>query len=65
MSSTYCKLPFLHLYSQPDGELKPCYLVNEQLDLLEYWSEPYTYTCLKYLYYVFDQSNMTADNIVI
>ena len=24
MSSTYCKLPFLHLYSQPDGELKPC-----------------------------------------
>ena len=24
MSSTYCKLPFLHLYSQPDGEVKPC-----------------------------------------
>ena len=24
MSLTYCKLPFLHLYSQADGELKPC-----------------------------------------
>ena len=24
MSSTYCKLPLLHLYSQPDGEVKPC-----------------------------------------
>tara|TARA_B100000900_G_scaffold413350_1_gene437148 strand:+ start:586 stop:1842 length:1257 start_codon:yes stop_codon:yes gene_type:complete len=24
MSSTYCKLPFLHLYSQADGEVKPC-----------------------------------------
>ena len=24
MSSTYCKLPFVHLYTQADGELKPC-----------------------------------------
>ena len=24
MSSTYCKLPFIHLYTQADGELKPC-----------------------------------------
>ena len=24
MSNTYCILPFIHLYSQPDGELKPC-----------------------------------------
>ena len=24
MSNSYCILPFIHLYSQPDGELKPC-----------------------------------------
>lgn len=24
MSESYCILPFIHLYSQPDGELKPC-----------------------------------------
>lgn len=24
MNNSYCILPFIHLYSQPDGELKPC-----------------------------------------
>jgi len=24
MNKAYCILPFIHLYSQPDGELKPC-----------------------------------------
>ena len=27
-SKTFCILPFIHLYSEPNGELKPCCIAD-------------------------------------